>query len=388
MQTITPVNADQRYEDVPGMSYLAIDQYQRELAWMEPLSDEQQETLLGRVARAKRFPENAHYALLARDAHDCLVGQYQPLVFKMARRWARFSEGMDALDLVNEGSIGVMEAIDRYSRYPDYHGRFPLLVTFCIRNAFVEACGHHRLISLPVSVQRRLSKIRKASSQFERDYGVSPSPAQLACLLGISEEKVLEAQYFASRQAVLSLEALAYEDEHAEESHDFVSLFQGAFVAESARQLELKALFEQVFEHALTPCERRIVQARYGIGDRACAETLRETAEELAMNLSTVDSLYSRAVNRLRGVLEPLVASSQGPETIRAQFGDYYSINEAAACLRVSPQTIRNYIAQGRFPAEQGISRSGGSARRWMLPKEAVDALRASRLKDGEEVAV
>jgi len=54
----------------------------------------------------------------------------------------------------------------------------------------------------------------------------------------------------------------------------------------------------------------------------------------------------------------------------------------------VSPSTIRNYMAQGRLPAELGVSRSGGSARRWMLPKEAVEALLASRLENGEEVAV
>jgi DNA-directed RNA polymerase sigma subunit (sigma70/sigma32) len=158
MHTTAPVNAEERYDDVPGMSYLAFDQYQREVAWIEPLSDEQQETLLGRVARAQRFPENAHYALLARDARARLVEQYQPLVLKMARRRARFSDGMEVLDLVNEGSLGVMEAIDRYRRYPDYHGRFFLLATFCIRNAFAEACGHYQLVSFPISVQRRFFK--------------------------------------------------------------------------------------------------------------------------------------------------------------------------------------------------------------------------------------
>jgi DNA-directed RNA polymerase sigma subunit (sigma70/sigma32) len=111
MLTTTPVNADERYEDVSGMSYLAFDQYQREVAWIELLSDEEQDMLLRRVARAQQFPENAHYALLARDARARLVEQYQPLVLKMARGWVRFFEGMEVLDLVNEGSLGVHGSI-------------------------------------------------------------------------------------------------------------------------------------------------------------------------------------------------------------------------------------------------------------------------------------
>src|SRR5450755_1096611 len=149
MLTTTPVNADERYEDVPGMSYLAFDQYQREVAWIELLSDEEQDMLLRRVARTQQFPENAHYALLARDARARLVEQYQPLVLKMARGWVRFFEGMEVLDLVNEGSLGVLGAIDQYSRSPNYHGHFPLLVTFCIRNAFAEARGRYHLVSFP-----------------------------------------------------------------------------------------------------------------------------------------------------------------------------------------------------------------------------------------------
>jgi excisionase family DNA binding protein len=219
-------------------------------------------------------------------------------------------------------------------------------------------------------------------------YRVPPSVAQLASLLGISEEKVLEAQHVASPYAVESLEALAYEDASVEERHDFVSLFQGAVEAEGARQTELKALFEQVFEHALTECERRIFQARYGVGGYGCAKTLRTTAEVLGMPLATVETLHGRAAGRLRGLLEPLVCSEQGIEAVRAQFGDYYNVNEAASCLGVSCQTIRDYIAQGRLPAQQGVSRSGGSARRWMLPKEAVEALRVARSQDGEKVAV
>jgi RNA polymerase primary sigma factor len=190
MDTTTPVNAEERSADVAGMSYLAIDQYQREVAWIEPISDAQQELLLARVARAKRVPEHAHYALLAGDARDRLVEQYQPLVLRMARRWVRLCKGMEVLDLVNEGSIGLMEAIEQYEQYPGFHGHFPSLAVLCIRHALWEACTYRDdQVVLPARLQSLLSKMRKASTQFEQEHGHRPSSADLASLLGSRKRK-------------------------------------------------------------------------------------------------------------------------------------------------------------------------------------------------------
>lgn len=386
MITTLPVNGDERYEDVSGLSYMAIDQYYRELAWTEPLSTEEQERLFDRVARAKRFPENAHYALLARDARAQLVQQYQPLVLKMAKRVVASFQSMEVLDLVNEGSLGLLEAIDEYGDQSGFRGNFITLATLCIRHAFWTArTRQDGFVTFPARLRSLLSKMRKVSFQFERQHAETPTVSQLALLLQVSEAQIAEAAYFASREYAASLEQFAYEDAAAEERHDFVSLFQGEVMTEGARQAQLRQVFEQVLQQELTKRERQILEMRYGLCG-PCAESLTEVAHWLGVSACDVQGLYRRAVDRLQPLLESLVSSSEDGCLALFPTQDYYTTKEVAALLQLGELAVTRRAARGKLPAQWSDVHihNGNGQRRLLFPKQAIDALVSSSVSLAE----
>src|SRR6266516_5142017 len=113
--TTTPVN--DRYEEGVRVSLLAHDQYVRELAWMEELTEEEELQCLqrvrrGRLERGQPVP-NQWVLSLAKHARDRLIEGYQPMVFRLAQRVRRrLQSSIESLDLVNEGNICLMRVLD------------------------------------------------------------------------------------------------------------------------------------------------------------------------------------------------------------------------------------------------------------------------------------
>jgi RNA polymerase sigma factor (sigma-70 family) len=303
MHTTLPVNADRRYEDVSGMSYLAVDQYQRELAWVEPFSDEEQEKLLTRVLRARCSPENAHYALLAKDARDRLVEAYQPLVYQAARRWVRKFQSMELMDAVQEGNLGLLQAIDRHVPGPDRC--FTHFARKCIRQAIYFA---FRYVDPMVKVcawrvQQKIDRVIRLKMELSRRSGRSATSEEVAQEGNMKCEEVEELLAFAQlRTSVVSLEGLFVEDEN-EDHCDFVSLFHSSCTASQADQDGLVQLMHEAVETALTKRQRDVIPMRYGL-DGQCY-TQAEAASVLGISFQSVSHAERRAKERLRMYLAP-----------------------------------------------------------------------------------
>ncbi|SRR6266487_247499 len=303
MQTTTSVNADQRYADVPGMSYLALDQYQRELAWIEPLSDEEQETLLACVARAKCFPENARYALLAKDARDRLVEAYQPVVFQVARSWVRRFLSMDLMDVVQEGNLGLLQAIDCHVPGPDHC--FSHFARMCIRHVIYSAFRYRDpMVNVCAwRVQQKIDQVIRLKGQLSLRFGRSATTEEIVAEGKIERDEVEDLLAFAQlRTSVVSLEGLLVEDEN-EDHRDFVSLFQSPCTAFQEYQDGLVQLIHEAVEVVLTKRQRDVIPMRYGLDGQSYTQA--EAASVLGISPQSVSHAERKAKERLQAYLTP-----------------------------------------------------------------------------------
>jgi RNA polymerase sigma factor (sigma-70 family) len=372
----TPVN--DRYEDDRSLSLSAYDQYMRELAWMEPLSEDEERRLLERIERSKRVPHHQHYALLAREARDRLVEGYQPLVLKLARRVQCGFQSMALTDLVNEGTIGLLDAIDRCEERRFFDGGFLALAATCIRQALWSArYGAEGEYRLPTHISSLLSRVYRAEKQFQGEHGYAPSSSQLAARLGITEEVLLEVQYLGKRRRAVSLQACLDRVDGEEDRLDYVGLFQQEEVQEDARQSHVKEALRLAMQD-LRPREREVLERRYGLYDGTGTERFRlELAQEMGITAEVVDQYSGRAKRRLYHALEHFFIQAGDPSAETLEDG--YSVNEVCALLGLSKSSVKAYARDGRLPVKRVAAPTGRHLPRLSFPKQAVDALAAQR---------
>jgi len=391
--TTFPVN--DRYEDRPDISLMAHDQYVREVAWMqalEPLGPEEEGRLLGRVLRAKREPNNAHVHMLAKYARERLVEGYQPHVMALARQVARNFRGMEWLDLVNEGNLGVLRAIDQYS---ESVGCFGAAVTVCVRHAFWEArYGTEQWSSVSGEVRQVLSRIRRLSMRRSKSHEGKLSVGELAAALQVRETLVEEALALAAFERMESLQGLVNE-ESSEDRYSFVSLYAQAVADEDGRQARLHEVLEQAVERSLPARQQEVIRYRYGFdAEGGVCRSVKEVAELLHLPAQSVGQVERRGRRRLRNVLELVQQGSQvacelrsedqeGFEAVWVQRGcyreDYYSLREVARVLEVGTTTVRNYVGRGLLPFVRWGRLGPGKVGAYLFPKQAVHELAARR---------
>ncbi len=304
-----------RYEDTHSVSLLAEDQYKRELAWMEPLTDEEELKLLGRIARAKREPDNAWLAQLAKHARDRLVEAYQPLVISLARRYAGRLHALEFLDLVQEGNIGLLRAIDRC--WDRGCTSFASYAAVCIRGAILQAYHDgNATFRVPSYVRVQINALKKAEGALRQVLGYEPSPAEIAKEMKVSEWDVLDLQTFLRRKKAESLQGMLREDD-AEDRHTFVSLFQSMVDAESERGEVVRDRVQTALD-ALPTRQREVARLRYGFdgglplrtthifegGVRLCSSYV--IASELGISRSAASVTLCQGNKRLRQSLASL----------------------------------------------------------------------------------
>jgi RNA polymerase sigma factor (sigma-70 family) len=367
-------SANDRYKDEmrPGVSLMAIDQYLREVAWIEThvLTDEEETRLFRQLKRSRSFPANQHYARVAKHAYEQLIEGYQPLVLMRARRYVRLFRSLELGDVVNEGNIGLMEAVESFLAAPE-KGRFVSLATVCIDHNIISALHQTDAgVRLATSVVQVLMKIRRVSAEFEEKYDRVPSVGELAQMLEVSEERVIEVLGYGSYQRVASLQGLLAEEEHAEEYCAFSSVFGPGVGEEDQKRVQLREVVRDVCERELTAREWQVIQTRYLEEER----TGKETARLLGLHPSVVGRKTEKALSRLRGVLAPYVESSGDIATVRSDQDAYYTVDQVASLFGLHPHRVCNLARAGRFPAEKVEKRVGGRVC-WRFPKQAIDAL-------------
>jgi RNA polymerase sigma factor (sigma-70 family) len=299
-------------QDERDVSLMAFDQYMRQVRRTEPLTEEEEALMVQRVEWGKQERSqpcpNQWVLNLARHARDRLVEVYQPLVIAIAKKYVWAFESMTLLDLVQEGNIGLMRAIE----VNDPGKGFPLrsLAGRCISQAIWRAMVRY---DRPVSAYHGLvdawARLRRVRQRLEVRLNREPTNGEVAAEMGIAEEKVATLLEVGGSTCV-SLQGLLEEGD-AEERIDFAGLYQAQVAQDQARQGELEQAVQRALETVLTPRQREVVQLHYGLGEASEVLSFRGIGERLGMRPSAADHHERLARKKLVRALAPVCRTAQ-----------------------------------------------------------------------------
>jgi RNA polymerase primary sigma factor len=257
--------------------------YLREISQVPLLTPQEEVKLAGQIKRGNR------------KAREKMIKANLRLVVKIAHDFGNY--GLPLLDLVSEGNIGLMKAVERFD--PKKGGKLSTYASWWIKQSIKRALANQsKTIRLPVHLVDKIGKIRRVAAQMTEELGREPSNEELADELGLPVAKVAHLKTVAVRPASLDAKINADDDTAF---GDLVSDERAEDPFEALRDKDLRDEVGDLLD-VLDPRERRIIAYRFGLGGGR-ERTLEEVGRKFGVTRERIRQLQNIALLKLRKAL-------------------------------------------------------------------------------------